>query len=275
MEKWISTANELIMHITDINSKNYNDITLIRQQATNMLPFSGGYENNLIKMIEDINDLLVFNKRDVENTITSCEPRINSSEIVIVLGCKDKNEQSKRVNNAIYYVTNSSQNVKAVLFSGGGYNINKSEAQLMNEEFASKCKLNIPIYCEEDSMDTVGNALFSRHTIDSNLLHSLNKQYIIKVFTSTFHVKRTYEIFAHVFDPSSLTVIGSNDYGFNDSLIESELKSTILSDNSIFTIKCGENANKLTHNDWKMSMIQLFLNHDLYKKRYDLMRKYC
>jgi hypothetical protein len=281
MENWLTNAEYLITNRTIIDYKNYYALSSVKSQGMNLIPYASLVEKQrLIKIIDMISSLLIFNKKDIKNIIPDKRDIENEMEqlVLIVLGCKDKNEQSKRVQSLLNYLIQyfkKKTNFK-IIFSGGGYDINTSEALAMQNEFLEIAKSHnlsledVDLFCESDSMDTVGNALFSRHIINSFIIETTQ----IRVFTSTFHVKRTHTIFAHVFDPATLTVFGTNDYEFDDILLESELISEYLSDTTIFTLKCGYKDIKLTHHDWRIGMMQLFLNHDLYKKRYDLMRKY-
>lgn len=311
MLNWLNTADKLVNNSSvSLESKNYNMLVSLKNQASTLIVYSSpGEQQRFISIINRLNTLLDLNKHHVSNIIsgetsqvsniisgemsqisaltsyhntagnfpysTPCS-KTENSEVLIVLGCKDKIEQSKRIQSLINYIIQDLENmVYKIIFSGGGYDLKKSESSLMKSEFLSKAKQErvsvekMNLYCESDSMDTVGNALFSRH-----LLTNIGERAKIKVFTSTFHVKRTHFIFSNIFDPKVLTVVGTNDYEFSNILMESELRSEYLADSTIFTLKCGHDELKLTHNDWKMIMIQLFINHDLYKKRFDLMRKY-
>ena len=277
MDQWFSMADVLINNYDEISDfHDYNEMIFLKNQATNLLPFvTEEYKAKLNKIINSVDGVICnYNKENINNEIDTNESQ-TFSEALVVLGSKDNHEQSKRVNSLYEYIKTreNPESIGCILFSGGGYDVNKSESISMMDEFLSikspvleniKCAL----ICEEDSLDTVGNALFSRYILNNYKICN------IKVFTSTFHVPRTYNIFSRVFNPSSLSVIGTNDYNFDKKIIESEFKSNFLSDESIFTMKCGELDIKLYFNDWRTLMIQLFLNHDLYKKRYDLMRKY-
>ena len=272
MEEWFSTANMLISNVDhSINPDNYNTLSLVKSQAHQLMNVLCKEEQEKCKeVISNVDNVLKLSNEVIKNEIDTNDKEQCDKEALILLGCKDKHEQSKRVKILHEYLLKMPNSISCILFSGGGYDINECESSLMMNEFLAMKSpdLKCILICEDDSMDTVGNALFSRYIINNYEFSN------VKVFTSTFHVTRTYNIFSRVFDPSSLSVIGTNDYNFNSQTIESELKSNFLSDKSIFTMKCGEIDIHLDFQDWRTSMLQLFINHDLYKKRFDLMRKY-
>jgi len=143
-----------------------------------------------------------------------------------------------------------------IVFSGGATlpNTTTTEAKFM-AEYAIKRKIDKSrIILEEESLDTIGNAYFSR-----KILEKLNiKPELVVVVSSCYHMKRVRYIFTKVFGRSSNLVF---EYCFsvnNRKMAELEEKKLKRALNFFQNLEDGD-----------LSAIEekLFTQHELYKTK--------
>ncbi len=118
--------------------------------------------------------------------------------VIIVLGCKitECNNPSLMMKSRVDAVMKI-ENPMLIILSGGYTNpqCNISEAFMM-KQYMEKSNFNIDnVVLEEKSMDTVGNAVYSKI-----LLSDMNINYSsITLVTSCFHKNRAFRIFEYIF----------------------------------------------------------------------------
>ena len=137
------------------------------------------------------------------------------------------------------------------------------------------------MFYEEDAMDTIGNAVLSKLYLKK--LGRLSEIKHIVVLTTGFHANRTLNIFNKVFDQGTkIAVIGVGSDNSSELVrrrIIGELKSDAVSSEQIFRSRdlfetCSLQSEDIPEGDEIALFYQLLVHHDLYKRRFDLLRKY-
>lgn len=226
------------------------------------------------------------------------EPENFNPDIIIGLGCNNSlgllDERIERIGE----ISKRYSDAK-VLLSGGGFELDGSEASIMARKLINNYSFDGDrLILEEDSMDTVGNALFSKLLLRSR--KELEDIRDILVVTSPFHAVRARALFRNIFGndfkilvtghPYHLTqenFSGYCDVGMNEGhrkLIENlgeecdieNIRRTIaeheiraLYRSNKFFINLGENTG-----DETSIFYELFLYDSIYSNRYDILRKY-
>lgn len=168
-----------------------------------------------------------------------------------------------------------------ILLSGGGMGVLKSEAREMLEKLKKNYKVDEElVILEEDSLDTLGNIVFSKLLLKKmNILNGIDK---IIVVTSPFHVIRVHSLFSRVFPKKILFEIREHDYYLNKvnsnittrKIIENEIKSLYRSDRIFNIVNLREEKKNSFEVDETSIFYQMLLYQDLYKNRQDILRKY-
>lgn len=232
------------------------------------------------------------------NRFIGGEPENFTPDIIIGLGCNNSlgllDKRIERIGEMIKVYPG----VK-LLLSGGGFELSDTEASIMKEALLQDFSLEEDnIILEEDSMDTMGNAIFSKLLLkDRGELKDIKK---ILVVTSPFHAVRARSLFRNIFGSNYNIVVtghpfhltqdnfsGYCDLGMNDGhkklvgnlgnvcdienlrkkIAEHEIRA-IYKLNKIFT-DLGENTG-----DESSLFYELFLYDSIYNSRYDILRKY-
>ena len=169
-----------------------------------------------------------------------------------------------------------------ILYSaGGGFDPINTEAEFMNQMLNEKNFSRERVISEDDSIDTIGNALFSKLKLKQQKL--LPEKARLLVVTSAFHAVRSLNIFRKVYGPNYDIAVAPIKTVFDSErqieLVAHELSSDNMSTREIFSLRdYGDiegNMGQLTPGDEKSIFFQLLLNHDFYMHRYDLTRKYA
>ena len=157
----------------------------------------------------------------------------------------------------------------------------KTEAKEMIEKLKKNYKINEKlVILEEDSLDTLGNIVFSKLLLKKmNILCDIKK---IILVTSPFHVIRVSSLFSRVFPKEISFEIRGHDFYLNkvkgDSItrkiIENEMKSLYRSDRIFNIVNLKEEKKGSFEVDETSLFYQMLLYHDLYKNRRDILRKY-
>jgi len=168
-----------------------------------------------------------------------------------------------------------------ILLSGGGMGILKTEAREMLEKLKKKYKIDEKTtILEEDSLDTLGNIVFSKLLLKKmNILCDMKK---IIIVTSPFHVIRVHSLFSRVFSKKISFEIRGHDYYLNKvssdittrRIIENEIKSLYRSDRIFNIVNLKDEKKNNFEVDETSIFYQMLLYHDLYKNRRDILRKY-
>lgn len=158
-----------------------------------------------------------------------------------------------------------------VLFSGGGFSSIQSEAAYMHMR-AKEAGLKNPMLTEDRSMDTLGNALFSKfELLKKQVGFPINK---ILILTSRFHIPRALHYFKYIFNSDYTRSIAAYGIATEDSnlkrIIAHELTSEYQADRQLGIFDNHPN-NPI---DDQAILLKLFKNHALYQKRYDILERY-
>ncbi len=196
-------------------------------------------------------------------------------DLIIVLGANHQQLLEERAGRAAEEVF--SKNVPCVLVSGGGVNALAPEAHYLRDILIEKGVERKRILNESDSMDTIGNALFSYFVLQGS--GKLPNCKNIVIVTSDFHSLRTQEIFHRVFDAQkfNLAVLGSQSHFSEDRLLalaDGQLRSEALAMESLFSFREVGEEKPIQAGDGNSLLLNMFLSHKLYQSREDLVRKY-
>jgi len=219
-------------------------------------------------------------------------------DIIIGLGCNNSlgllDERIERVREMAGVYPRAK-----LLLSGGGFELEGSEAVIMSEKLLTDTTFDKSrLILEEDSMDTLGNALFSKLLLKD--LGELPRIKDILIVTSPFHAVRSRALFRNIFGtdynilitghPYHLTrenFSGYCDLGMNEGhrkliknledecdidkvrkkIAEHEIRA-LYRLNKFFT-DIGECTG-----DETSVFYELFLYDSIYNSRYDILRKY-
>lgn len=199
-------------------------------------------------------------------------------DYIFILACKDTRIMARRVDAARSVITRSEA---PVVLCGGGFSPFETEADIMFDILTDAGIPKDRLYREDDSIDTVANAVFAKLLMRQQGL--LSPEGTLVVVTSDFHVPRSKNIFEKVFGPGYRVslVAAATDFSrsMKKSLAAHELSSDSRSSGDIFCIRHPANIHEkpleqITPGDEVTLFYQLILMHDFYKNRYDLIRKF-
>lgn len=232
------------------------------------------------------------------NRFIGGKPENFAPDIIIGLGCNNSlgllDKRIERIGEMIKVYPDAK-----LLLSGGGFELSDTEACIMKDALLQNSLLSKgDIILEEDSMDTMGNAIFSKLLLkDRGELQDIKN---ILVVTSPFHAIRARSLFRNIFGNNYNIVVtghpfhltqdnfsGYCDLGMNDGhkqlvkdmedmcdienlrqkITEHEIRA-LYKLNKIFT-DLGENTG-----DESSLFYELFLYDSIYNSRYDILRKY-
>ncbi len=254
----------------------------------------------LLDMLSDLKNRIIefYINYFKHNRYVGGKPKKFNPDIIIGLGCNNSlgllDERIERVREIAGIYPSAK-----VLLSGGGFEMEGSEASIMARKLTDDYLFDGDrLILEEDSMDTLGNALFSKLLLRSR--KELEDIRNILVVTSPFHAVRARALFRNIFGndyrilvtghPYHLTqenFSGYCDLGMNEGhrkLVESlgkecdieNIRKTIaeheiraLYRSNKFFINLGENTG-----DETSIFYELFLYDSIYSNRYDILRKY-
>ena len=208
-----------------------------------------------------------------------------SPDYVIILGANDPAVLHTRTQKGIE-IARKHPTAKFIL-SGGGVWTGETEAQKMQEIFMNQCDDSCQIYKEEDSLDTIGNAMFSKLLIVQNGWMLRNRH--IMIITSDYHAIRVLSIFRRIFAPKTpiiVEVIRTPSFEQQHILPELTVREMSTAHHSNFSIFRPEGSlvrlEQVKHSPqepktWDESEIfyHILMKHNMYKNRFDLLRKYA
>jgi uncharacterized SAM-binding protein YcdF (DUF218 family) len=196
-------------------------------------------------------------------------------EILIVLGANQK-VLIERLQKALE-VAKKFPDIPLVL-SGGGRTV-QLESAFMYNFLVTKGIRHDRLIREEFSLDTVGNAVFSKFLIrEAKLANRKN----ILVITSSFHGPRSLYIFKEVFGPNYAIAVAVQPTRVSPPTLEtraiSELNGEIYLKNTIFNmpfeITAWSTKNyKLTGDECGI-LAQMFIYEPFYMSRWDIARRF-
>lgn len=182
--------------------------------------------NTLSKDLENAKTYLIvrYISEAISRLFVGNDDAAKSPDIVFVLGCVKKDEQESRVLSCATFlkelIVKKQGLPTAIVLSGGGSDPNITEAKQMADTLMQKMTNLCETFCndillfEEDSLDTVGNAVFGQLTLIGAKMYSpsdpvypdLSGAKKICVFTSDYHAHRALGLFQRVFHNSLVAV---------------------------------------------------------------------
>ena len=199
-------------------------------------------------------------------------------DIIIGLGCKQPNLELR--GEGLVKLAKDHPKVN-LLLSGAGYALDNAESRWLGAFLKESGVPSERMLYEEDAMDTIGNAVFSKLYLKK--LGQLPDIKHIIVLTSGFHANRTLNIFQKVFDADTKVAVAGVGANNASELIRQrvigELKSDAVSSEQIFRNRnffetSSLQSEDIPEGDEVALFYQLLMNHGLYKRRFDLLRKY-
>ncbi|MDX1996932.1 MAG: ElyC/SanA/YdcF family protein [Thermoanaerobaculia bacterium] len=208
-------------------------------------------------------------------------------DIVFVLGCASQAEEAARVLAAEAYLARLKAAPSWLVLSGGGRNPAQTEARRMKECFSRwfLSRFQEKLILEEDSLDTVGNAVLGWLSLlqqldpTSDSAESLRRSKIA-VVTTDYHALRALDLFTRVFNSRKICVVivpgVPSDIEAKVRLAESQLDSESRANRETFSLDSVTtgSAENISDGHIKSMLYQLIRHHDMYKWRFDIIRKY-
>lgn len=243
-------------------------------------------------------------------------------QAIVVLGCKEDELLDKRVRAAfdvIRQIVTSSKCRPVIVFSGGGFAHDRTEARSMLDKFGTLLRAvggrvdgeqgqchslhypdgqTVDVLLEEDSLDTLGNAVFSWFTLkiasrfrmeSSASLSDLAAPDVprlerLLLVTDRIHAPRSYDIFRRIFalrgEPRllELAVKTVEQHEHQDEVQQAlaNLRSEAQTNGEVFRlVNLMTNGFDVIADGHGRSILgQMLRLHGLYKARWDLVRKY-
>jgi len=199
-------------------------------------------------------------------------------DLIIGLGCKQPNLELR--GEGLVKLAKQHPQVD-LLLSGAGYALDNAESRWLGAFLHDSGISKERMFYEEDAMDTIGNAVFSKLYLKK--IGRLSDIKHIIVLTSGFHANRTLNIFNKVFDPETkIAVVGVSSDSTSELIrlrVIGELKSDAISSEQIFRNRNffkndSLQSEDIPEGDEVALFYQLLIHHGLYKRRFDLLRKY-
>lgn len=158
-----------------------------------------------------------------------------------------------------------------IVFSGGGFSSLESEAQYMKDK-AQAAGLKNPMILERKSMDTLGNALFSKlELIRKGKFSNINK---ILIFTSRFHTPRALQYFKQIFNTNRIFAIATYGIATSDHDLKKLSAHELISEYQAFSTLNIFELHSNNPIDDQAILLKLFKNHHLYQNRFDILERY-
>ena len=225
--------------------------------------------------------LLFYQKyfSDREHDVIGSSLARDNPDFVFALSCNSQEMLRMRVEGALKFAEKNDSS--RLILCGGGFHPILTDAEIMNNMVAEKAFPEERIIFEDDSIDTIGNALFSKLILKQKQL--LPEQARLVIATSAFHAVRSLNLFRKIYGPNYDIAVAPIKTVFDNErqirLVAHELSSDNMSSREIFSLRDYSNIEggmgQVTPGDEKTIFFQLLLNHNYYLHRYDLTRKYA
>lgn len=222
-------------------------------------------KSNLKLLIYNIHD---FYERYFNKIFLGDLNAMEKPDIIVILGANKKTLEER-----LYFSLKiiSKHPTIPIILSGGGRDI-EVEADVMHN-FLIRHNVKNPLYLETDSVDTVGNAVFTSFTLINNKIKGNN----ILIITSNFHGSRALFLFQKILQPDYKVAVALAPFsGDNLSfLIASELRQQAIAIETI--LQWGRLPGRTSTQSVKNScdtLFQMQVRHKLYLFRWDLSHKY-
>ena len=194
-----------------------------------------------------------------------------SPELLVVLGCKEEEIETRGQAARQKYLNSDPKPL--IVISGGGFGLEKTEAELMKVHLGDVPEDSVIL--EKHSMDTIGNAIFTRLMLAKKLGKITHER--VCIVTSADHAVRALSVFKSVFPMESQVCVllaPSNPSGI--SKLEESLMKEHTTSNSVFSIPhyLTGTAQRIKQGDVVTIFWRMLQTHDLYKGRFDLLRDF-
>jgi hypothetical protein len=198
-------------------------------------------------------------------------------DYVFILAHRDDRVMAMRVDGAVPLLRDHPDAV--VVLCGGGFDPRSTEAHKMQRQLLARGFVHTRTIVEDDSVDTVGNAVFSKlRLLQEGLPIDAGRAVVV---TSEFHAVRALSIFRRVYGPAF--VLGAVPVDTESRperervLAAHELETDYRSSTEIFGMwdPRDNRVAPVDPADERTLFFQLLLHHDLYRHRYDLARKFA
>jgi hypothetical protein len=233
-------------------------------------------QQKLAKLQEEVIDFYLSSFQNFAHV--GSEEAYLQPDLLIGLGCKQPNLELRGEGLAKLAKEHPAVDL---LLSGAGYALDNAESRWLG---AFLMESGVPaerMLYEEDAMDTIGNAVLSKLYLKK--LGRLSEIKHIIVLTSGFHANRTLNVFQKVFDNDTKIAVAGVGSDSSSELVRrrviGELKSDAVSSEQIFRSRdifetSSLQSEDIPEGDEIALFYQLLMHHDLYKRRFDLLRKY-
>ncbi|MGK0456026.1 MAG: hypothetical protein ACJAUA_000316 [Zhongshania aliphaticivorans] len=233
-------------------------------------------QQKLAKLQEEVIDFYLSSFQNFAHV--GSEEAYLQPDLLIGLGCKQPNLELRGEGLAKLAKEHPAVDL---LLSGAGYALDNAESRWLG---AFLMESGVPaerMLYEEDAMDTIGNAVLSKLYLKK--LGRLSEIKHIVVLTSGFHANRTLNVFQKVFDNDTKIAVAGVGSDSSSELVRrrviGELKSDAVSSEQIFRSRdifetSSLQSEDIPEGDEIALFYQLLMHHDLYKRRFDLLRKY-
>ncbi len=262
----------------DEHYTNLLDAEQLLKQLADFYPSEDGEKalQKLTKLQEEVIDFYLSSFQNFAHI--GSEKAYGNPDLIIGLGCKQPNLELR--GEGLVRLAKKHPQVD-LLLSGAGYALDNAESRWLGAFLTDSGISKERMFYEEDAMDTIGNAVLSKLYLKK--LKRLSSIKHIIVLTSGFHANRTLNIFNKVFDlDTKIAVVGVGSDSASELIrrrVIGELKSDAVSSEQIFRSRNFFETSSLQSEDIPEGddvalFYQLLIYHGLYKRRFDLLRKY-
>ncbi|RCS21668.1 YdcF family protein [Phyllobacterium salinisoli] len=196
------------------------------------------------------------------------EKAYQSPDAIVMLGANQPT-LDQRLAHALPILQRFKDN--SIVLSGGGRTI-VLEAQTMHDYLVRNGIAGDRLIMETDSLDTVGNAVFTGLALAKRGVGGGN----VLLITSDFHAPRALFLFRSILGPQFRVAVSSAPYQGTDlsTRIDSELRQEATSIHDLLHWPAISNKPPRSVKDTCDVFFQLLLRHKLYASRWDLARRY-
>ncbi|WP_181418388.1 YdcF family protein [Phyllobacterium leguminum] len=196
------------------------------------------------------------------------ESAYRSPDIIVILGANQP-ALDQRLAHALPIIQRF--NNASVILSGGGRTI-VLEAQTMRDYLVQHGVAEDRLIMEPDSLDTVGNAVFSGLAMMKNRMHDGN----VLIVTSGFHAPRTLFLFRSILGPRFRIAVSATPSSGADiaARIEHELQEEAIAIRDLLHWPSIAGEPPRPVKEVCDVFYQILLRHKLYESRWDLARRY-
>ena len=210
---------------------------------------------------------------------------LSRPDFIFILGTISEPERASRVNASLEALKRNE--ASHVILSGGGWDSSVSEARQMKRYIDNTDPIpDDRVILEEDSLDTVGNAVFGRLTLMTRGLLDKRKPVKVCVVTSAYHAPRALSIFRRVFSSAAHSSSPQAEVALLPVIVYDDEEAARRAKNSLdseyeanttsFAISnyISGDVERIDHGEVITIFYQMMIHHPLYRYRHDLIRKF-